>query len=96
MAVKKVVKKTTKDKDCKWWVKIYKTLFFDESRKQLSRTALMNFVFFVMAITLFVVGIIGTFANPEFTIPNELYVYVSGLTGGSFLQYSYGKFLQKK
>jgi len=47
-----------------------------------------------MAITLFIIGTILAFNGKK--VPPELYLYVGGLTGGGFLQYSYGKNIVKK
>lgn len=78
------------EKECPWYKKLYKTLFYDTQRKFLSRTALMNFIFFMMAVSLFVVAIVAYIVWGK-TIPSNIFVFVGGLTGGGFLQYSFGK-----
>ena len=78
----------------KWYKKLFKTLFYDaETRTLLSRPALMNFIFFIMAVSLFVVGVILAFKGKA--VPPALYGYVGGLTGGGFLQYTFGKKLNR-
>jgi len=63
---------------------------FKDKTGTLSTTKVMNIVFFIMAITTFLLGIIGS-AILNFKIDQNLYLFVAGLCGGSFLQYSYGK-----
>ena len=82
-------KKVSTNPKCKWYRKVMIILLYNDQGTKLSRTALMNFVFFSMSIILFGVGLAFAFYGK--TIPNELYLYCSGLTGGSFLQYTYGK-----
>ena len=69
--------------------KLVRAFFYDTNRKQLSRTATMNFIFFVCAIVLFIVALVMAFMGK--TIPNNIFLYIGSLCGGGFLQYSYGK-----
>ena len=59
-----------------------------------SSTKLMNFVFFGMAVVMFIIGVIANWLGKE--IQPELFLYVAGLTGGGFLQYSFKKKIDKK
>lgn len=83
-------KKEIKKDECPWYRKLSKTLFYDVDRKQLSRTALMNFVFFSMAVILFIVQLVA-YIGWKITLPTVIFGFVGGLTGGGFLQYSFGK-----
>jgi hypothetical protein len=69
--------------------KLIRAFFYDTNRKQLSRTATMNFVFFTCAVVLFIVALImGCMGK---SLPNNIFSYIGLLTGGGFIQYSYAK-----
>ena len=74
-------------------VQLKKALFYDQERKRLSRTALMSFVFFALAVITTITGLVLGVMGKE--IPNNFLVFVSSLVGGSFLNYSFGKTLDK-
>jgi len=92
MEIQKTVKK--EKTGGRWYTRLFKTLLYDEAKEQLSRTALMNFVFFMLAVGLAILSIVLPFVSTV-AIPETVYIYISGLTGGSFLQYSYGKKIRK-
>ena len=69
--------------------KLVRAFFYDTNRKQLSRTATMNFIFFTCAVVLFIVALImGCMGK---SLPNNIFSYIGLLTGGGFIQYSYAK-----
>jgi hypothetical protein len=77
-----------------------KSIFFDDQRKYFSRTALMNFVFFFLAVTTWVVMIIilvYSFIREgkiDSTFAGIISGFATAITGGGFLQYSYGKVIR--
>lgn len=77
----------------KKWCEIKKTLFYDEERKQLSRTAMMNFIFFILACATWIVALIAFAREWKINVAyaTAFFTFVAGLTGGGFLQYSFGK-----
>jgi hypothetical protein len=88
------IEKPKKEKKHRW--QDFKVAFFyDETHTVISRTAIMNVIFFICAIATLVTGIVAKLVmNKE--LPSNIYLFVSGLTGGGFLQYSYTKFLNVK
>ena len=77
--------------------RLVKTFFYNTERTQLSRTALMSFVFFLMAVTTWVVGIIlPIYTKGKVKIPDNILTYIVALTTSGFLQYSYGKGIKAK
>jgi len=69
--------------------------WLSDGRGGLSTTRFMNFIFFIMAISLFIAGLIASLIYGK-DIDAKLYAYVGGLCGGSFLQYSYAKVIRTK
>jgi len=69
-------------------------LFCDEHNK-FSTTKTMNLAFFVLAFGTGVTGIIAKLVADKMLDTNT-YMYVGGITGSGFLQYSYGNHLNKK
>lgn len=77
------------------WQDFKVAFFYDETHTMISRTSIMNVVFFLCAVALIVIGVVSKLVmNVE--LPATIYTYVGGLVGGSFLQYSYTKFLNVK
>lgn len=72
--------------------RLSKALFYDEDRKKLSRTALMNFIYFTLSVTITIAGVLFVIIPEKpVLIPNELYLFIGTLCGSGFLQYSFGK-----
>lgn len=75
-----------------------KTFFYDEERVYLSRTALMSFVFFLLtvitilsSIVLLILSVVFEWDVKATSFITAFYVFMGGITGGGFLQYSYTK-----
>jgi len=66
---------------------------FKDEKGKFSSTKFMNFGFFAMAIAMFIVATISNWFGKQ--LQSELYVFVAGLTGGGFLQYTFKKKLDK-
>lgn len=82
-------------KKCNWRQKFVKTFFYNEERTELSRTAMMNFIYFLCSVTIIVIAVIAGLCCNK-TLDSNLFLYVGGLTGGGFLQYSYSKTLGRR
>jgi len=93
---KKVIKQTKKAIKEVWYKRLIKTLIYNEERTHLSRTALMNFSFFLLVIVTWCVGMCLVLWKPTVEIPNSLLIFISSITGGGFLQYSFNKVVKKK
>lgn len=77
------------------WQEFKVAFFYDENHATLSRTSIMNVIFFICSILLIVVGITAKLVLDK-ELPATIYTFLGGLTGGGFLQYSYTKVLNIK
>jgi len=75
-----------------------KSFFYDENREYLSRTALMNFIFFCLAaltiitsLILLIIVVINEWDVPAVTFITAFYGFLGTMVGGGFLQYSFTK-----
>lgn len=83
----------TKPKKENIFKRFVKTFFYDEKRQFLSRTAMMNFCFFILAIITCITGLVCGIIGKQ--LPSNYYTFVGGLVGGGFLQYGFTKHLNK-
>lgn len=77
------------------WQDFKIAFFYDENHTVLSRTSIMNVIFFICAIATLIVGIVAKMVM-NIELPATIYGYIGGLCGGGFLQYSYSKVLNIK
>jgi hypothetical protein len=77
------------------WQEFKVAFFYDENHTTLSRTAIMNVIFFICAIATLIIGIVAKMVM-NIELPATIYGYIGGLCGGGFLQYSYSKVLNIK
>lgn len=75
-----------------------KSMFYDENRTFLSRTAMMNFVFFILtvmtilaSVTLLILAVVFEWEVKAVSFITAFYTFLGAITGGGFLQYSYTK-----
>jgi len=90
-------------KKCRWYNKLIKAFFYDERREFLSRTAMMNFMFFFFTILtwgtflpLIIWCIINQVDVKSVVLVSTFFGFITTITGGGFLQYSYSKKLGHK
>lgn len=69
-----------------------KKLFLDKFN-EFSTTKAMNIIFFVIAVATAIIGIVAKLGWGK-SLDSELYLYVGGLAGFCFGQYTYGKKLK--
>ena len=79
------------------WVRFKESWFYDTSREEFSRTATMNALFFFLAVITWVgFGVLVFYLllyEKQVSVPllATFLGFVTTITGGGFLQYSWGK-----